>query len=135
MRFTAGAVGHKSTQGATRTFSQDSYELGDDREDETGIKQNVPGDPTVQTELGDHGVEVAAGDFTLNDDNELEDVVADEEGEAEIEYGYRMLDEEDWEDEPEDEIDTDGEGGDLGPEDGEEGWEDDVFELEGYAAL
>jgi hypothetical protein len=34
MRFTDGAVGHKSTRKVTKVFSQGSYELGHDREDE-----------------------------------------------------------------------------------------------------
>jgi hypothetical protein len=43
MRFTDGAVGHKSTREVTKTFSQDSYELVDDREDETDTKEDGPG--------------------------------------------------------------------------------------------
>jgi hypothetical protein len=115
--------------------------LGDDREDDTGTKEDGSGNPNDQTGLGDRGVEVAADGLTVNDEDGFDNVIVDKEGEAEIEeeeieYGYRMVDEEeDWEDEPEDEVDTDGEGGNLGPEDGDKGWEDDVFELEGYAPL
>jgi len=117
MRFTGGAVGHKSTQDATKTFSQDAHELGDDRECEIGVQGEISGDPDVETE-----------DFDVIDE---EDTVGEE-----IEYGYRTVnDGVECEDDPEDEGDTDSEGIDLGPEDGEECWEDNVLDLEGYAAL
>jgi hypothetical protein len=132
MRFTGGAVGHKSTQDATKTFSQDSHELGDDRECEIGVQdvqEEMSSDPDVETE--DFGaVEIGdRGGLGIIDEE-------DAEREEEIEYGYGMVDDEvECEDDPEDDADADSEGIDLGPEDGEECWEDDVLELEGYAAL
>lgn len=50
--------------------------------------------------------------------------------EEEINYGYKTIDKE----ADEGEINSD-ESSDLGPEDDEENWKDDVLALEGYAAL
>jgi hypothetical protein len=63
--------------------------------------------------------------------NEDEDLGLDEvETDEEIDYGYVDKDE------GEEEAEGDDENGDgLGPEDGEEGWEEDILELEGYAEL
>jgi len=131
MRFTGGAVGHKSTQDVTKTFSQDSHELGDDRECGIDVQGEISGDPDVESEGFDA--------IKIGDQGKLGVIDSDEEDteiQEEIEYGYRMVDDEvECEDEPEDEGDADGEGIDLGPEDGEECWEDDVLDLEGYATL
>lgn len=116
MQFTGGAVGHKSTQGVTRVFSQDSHELGGDRDCEMGAQQERSSDLDVETRDRD--------ELSIDDEEE------DAEGEEEIEYGYR----ED-EDGGEGDADNSDEGIDLGPEDGEECWEDGVLDLEGYAAL
>jgi hypothetical protein len=94
-----------SPRKVTKVFSQGSYKLGHDREDKM-----------VNADGGADG----------EDDEERE--------EEEIDYGYGVIDEE-AELEDKEEVDSDGQGGDLGPEDGEENWEDDVLELEGYAAL
>ena len=110
MRFTDGAVGHKSTQKVTKVFSQDSCELQHDREDE----------------ISEQLVDVGGGADDGEDDE------GREEEEIDSDYGYKEVDEEA---ELQDEEEADSDGGDLGPEDGEENWEDDVLELEGYAAL
>jgi hypothetical protein len=128
MRFTGGAIGHKSTQGAMKMFSQESYELGDNHECETGVQEEGSGDPDVE-----------AGDFDAVGDQDELGVIDKEEGaesEEEIEYGYRMVDDEfEGEDEPKDDSDDGDECIDLGPEDGEECWEDSMLDLEGYAEL
>jgi hypothetical protein len=49
MQFTGGAVSHKSTQGVTRVFSQDSHELGGDRDCEMGAQQERSSDLDVET--------------------------------------------------------------------------------------
>jgi hypothetical protein len=131
MRFTGGAVGHKSTRDVTTTFSQDSRELGDDRECEIGIQDEMSDDSDVKTK-GFEAIKIGNQDKLGVIDSDEEDAEIEEE----IEYGYRMVDDEvECEDGPEDEGDADSEGIDLGPEDGEEDWEDDVLDLEGYAVL
>lgn len=133
MRFTGGAVGHKSTQDVTKIFSQDSYEPRDDRECEMGAHEERSGDSDVET--GDFD----AVEIENRDELDVIDEEEDPDREEEIEYGYRMVDDEvECEDEPEGEGDADDDDEgivDLGPEDGEECWEDSVLELEGYAAL
>lgn len=129
MRFTGGAVGHKSTQDATKAFSPD--ELGDDHECEMGAQEERFSDPDDET--GDCGaVEIGDRDGDIIDEGD-----DDAEIEEEIEYGYRMANNDvESEDEPEDEGDEAIDGDiDLGPEDGEECWEEGVLELEEYAAL
>jgi hypothetical protein len=140
MRFTDGAVGHKSAQDAMKTFSQDSYESKDDHECEMGAQEEGSGDPDVETgdldaiEIGDR----LGDELSIDDEDELGVIDEKEAGrEEEIEYGYRMVDDEaECEDEPEDESDASDEDiVDLGPEDGEECWEDTLLDLEGYAVL
>ena len=129
MWFTGGAVSHKSTQDVTKTFSQDSFEPGDDRECEMCAQEEISSDPDV--EMGDFDA-VEIGDLdelSLNDEDELgvidEEKESGAEREEEIDYGYRTVDDSDeveCEDEPmnEGDADDDSEGINLGPEDGEE---------------
>ncbi|KAN0118275.1 hypothetical protein V8E52_005251 [Russula decolorans] len=92
MRFTDGAVGHKSTQDATKTFSQDSYESEDDHECEMGAQEEGSGDPDVETgdldavEIGDQ----LGDELSIDDEDELGVIDEEEAGrEEEIEYVLR----------------------------------------------
>lgn len=122
MRFDGGGIGHKST------FTAAPPLVGPDGDAEADGIGSGMGNPGGGEEDGG-----TAGGLHLEDDAELPEEV--DSGE-EADYGYAGESEEEDEDGEDDEMDgCDLDGGGLGPEDGEEAFEDDVLELEGYAPL
>jgi hypothetical protein len=126
MRFTSGGIGHKSTQ--TNAMPIPDAEVDgidvDSFADEGLMDSDEGAHGGEETNAPDAGSD-GCDDIEGVDDVEVEEVEFDEEND----YGY--ADEEE-DDEGDDETE-DATG--LGPEDGEEGWEDDILDLEGYAAL
>ena len=106
MRFSSGRIRHKSSI-QTTVIDGDSI---DDEGDAVGLDEIGYG-PNEDEGLG------------VRPDDEVE-------SDEEIDYGYVDADE----DEERDEGDDENEDG-LGPEDGEEAWEENILGLEGYAEL
>jgi hypothetical protein len=125
MRFCGGGVGHKSYNNTTKKPPGNACaeaEMGGDVGD---VGEGVHrGGGEVN---GDKGTD-ADGSGADDSDKELEG--EDPESGEERDYGYAGEEEEESEEGEGDSDDADGDG--LGPEDGEDDWDDD---LEGFAAL
>jgi hypothetical protein len=107
MRFMGGGVGHKATNAFTQVFACEA--------------QNLPvlADPQ------------AVDDDSLEDGNQDKDLEGAGDAEEE-DYGYVVSDSEDLEEEG---AEDEEEGEDLGGEDGEEPWEMDDIQAEGFDDL
>jgi hypothetical protein len=122
MRFSGGGVGHKSTR--TKAVPVPDDLENDTDVDEDWIDREERAGEDSEMDAADAGSDELDGD----DYGELEDVGIDEE----IDYGYADSEEDGEGDEGNDEI---GDFSGLGPEDGEERWEVDILDVEGYAEL
>ncbi|THH07280.1 hypothetical protein EW146_g9368 [Bondarzewia mesenterica] len=111
MRFRGGGVGHRSTKDASDNMLADSHQVPVEEELEEGFERGGNTDGTQDEDLADdwQDEEIDYG-YVLDEEVEEEVVMADE---GHINEGMN----------------------DLGPEDGEDNWGDDILDLEGFGAL
>lgn len=127
MRYLGSGIGHKSTwPSSDRQQSQDHDDdqvhednLGNDDEPEDGQAFNDAVEGGV-IELGDD-----------DEENYNEDL---DQGDSDEEHDYGYVNDVDVDNDDDENGETD-EDEDLGPEDGEDNWEADEWEVEGYAPM
>src|SRR5271170_5965882 len=118
MRYLGGGIGHKSTW-PTRANKVHDDVLEHNNDPEDGQVDTVP------EELNEPEAVTGEGDESNYDEEESDHGNSDEE--RDYGYGYTRDDRDDEEEDGEKDEDED-----LGPEDGEDNWEPDEWEVEGY---